>query len=97
MMTEDDINVVVSWFKNNWRNYILGPDKDGVISFGHWENDFRKAMEIYNEIPLVYKVTVATLGFNMSDEYKAMTKEEYAEWAKEYLITTEDGNTIMKI
>ena len=32
------------WLKNNWREYIY-QDGDGIIHFGHWESDFRKAME----------------------------------------------------
>ena len=32
------------WLKNNWRNYV-DVDYDGIICFGHWENDFRKAMK----------------------------------------------------
>ena len=34
------------WIRNNWREYMRGPDKDGCISFGGWENDFRKALEL---------------------------------------------------
>lgn len=32
------------WLRNNWRNYVV-VDSDGVVCFGHWENDFRKAMK----------------------------------------------------
>ena len=32
------------WLKNNWREYVY-QDGDGIIHFGHWESDFRKAME----------------------------------------------------
>lgn len=32
------------WLRNNWHKYI-NIDADGVVCFGHWENDFRKAME----------------------------------------------------
>ena len=32
------------WLKNNWQEYIY-QDGDGIIHFGHWESDFRKAME----------------------------------------------------
>ena len=42
---KDTVNRAVEWLKENWRNYIMGPDADGCIGFGHWENDFRKAME----------------------------------------------------
>ena len=33
-----DINKACEWLKNNLREY-------GIILFGHWESDFRKAME----------------------------------------------------
>ena len=39
------VNKNCEWLRNHWRNYIIGPDKDGVVGFGHWENDMRKAME----------------------------------------------------
>ena len=32
------------WVYRNWREYIY-QDGDGEIHFGHWESDFRKAME----------------------------------------------------
>lgn len=32
------------WLRNNWYKYI-NIDADGVVCFGHWENDFRKAMK----------------------------------------------------
>lgn len=32
------------WLKNNWREYIY-QDRDGIVHFGRWEFDFRKAME----------------------------------------------------
>ena len=32
------------WLRNNCRKYI-NIDADGIICFGHWENDFRKAMK----------------------------------------------------
>ena len=32
------------WLNNNWREYVY-QDGDGIVHFGHWENDFRKAME----------------------------------------------------
>ena len=32
-----DINKACEWLKNNLREY-------GIILFGHWESDFRKAM-----------------------------------------------------
>ena len=33
-----DIEKACEWLKNNLREY-------GIILFGHWESDFRKAME----------------------------------------------------
>ena len=38
------IEKACEWLKNNWREYVY-QDGDGIIHFGHWENDFRKAME----------------------------------------------------
>jgi hypothetical protein len=32
------------WLRNNWRKYI-NINADGVVCFGHWENDFRKTMK----------------------------------------------------
>lgn len=39
-----DIDKACEWLKNNWREYVV-QDRDGMILFGHWEYDFRKAME----------------------------------------------------
>ena len=39
-----DIDKACEWLKNNWREYVF-QDRDGMILFGHWEYDFRKAME----------------------------------------------------
>ena len=39
-----DIDKACEWLKNNWREYVV-QDRDGMILFGHWESDFRKAME----------------------------------------------------
>ena len=39
-----DIDKACEWLKNNWREYV-NQDRDGMILFGHWEHDFRKAME----------------------------------------------------
>ena len=39
-----DIDKACEWLKNNWREYVV-QDRDGRILFGHWEYDFRKAME----------------------------------------------------
>lgn len=41
----ETIERAIKWFKWNWRCYVNGPDKDGVMSFGHWEKDFRKSMQ----------------------------------------------------
>ena len=38
------IEKACEWLKNNWREYV-NQDKDGMILFGNWESDFRKAME----------------------------------------------------
>ena len=42
---KDTIEKAVKWLHDNWREYIMGPDSDGMIGFGHWEYDFKKAME----------------------------------------------------
>ena len=39
-----DIDKACEWLKNNWREYV-NQDRDGMILFGHWESDFRKAMQ----------------------------------------------------
>ena len=39
-----DIDKACEWLKNNWREYV-NQDRDGMILFGHWESNFRKAME----------------------------------------------------
>ena len=38
------IDKACEWLKNNWREYV-NQDRDGMILFGHWESNFRKAME----------------------------------------------------
>ena len=38
------IEKACKWLKNHWREYVT-QDKDGMILFGNWESDFRKAME----------------------------------------------------
>ena len=38
------IEKACEWLKNNWREYV-NQDRDGMILFGNWEYDFRKAME----------------------------------------------------
>lgn len=42
---KDTIERAAEWFRTHWREYIMGPDADGCVGFGYWENDFRKAME----------------------------------------------------
>ena len=39
-----DIDKACEWLRNNWREYIYR-DRDGMILFGHWESNFRKAAE----------------------------------------------------
>lgn len=43
-MQEIMIEKACEWLKNKWREYVY-QDGDGIVHFGHWENDFRKAME----------------------------------------------------
>ena len=43
-MQETMIEKTCEWLKNNWREYVY-QDGDGIVHFGHWESDFRKAME----------------------------------------------------
>lgn len=38
------VDKACDWLKNNWREYVY-QDRDGIVHFGHWEADFRKAME----------------------------------------------------
>ena len=38
------IDKACEWLKNNWREYVY-QDGDGIVHFGHWEAEFRKAME----------------------------------------------------
>ena len=38
------IDKAVKWLTNNWREYVY-QDGDGIVHFGHFESDFRKAME----------------------------------------------------
>lgn len=33
----------IEWFRDNWREYVI-VDADGMVCFGHWENDYKKAM-----------------------------------------------------
>lgn len=41
---KDTIERAIIWLKENWREYVWTTD-NGIPHFGHWENDFRKAME----------------------------------------------------
>ena len=43
-MQKTMIEKACEWLKNNWREYVY-QDGDGIVHFGHWESDFRKAME----------------------------------------------------
>ncbi len=42
---KDTTDRAAKWIREHWREYVWGPDADGCIGFGLWENDFRKAME----------------------------------------------------
>lgn len=42
--TDAFIDKAAEWFRSYWRDYV-GIDKDNVIHFGLWENDFRHAMK----------------------------------------------------
>ncbi len=44
LLIEQLIDKACEWLENNWREYV-NQDRDGMILFGHWEYDFRKAME----------------------------------------------------
>lgn len=35
---------MIDWIDKHWREYI-NVDADGVVCFGHWKNDLRKAMK----------------------------------------------------
>ena len=43
-MQKKMVDKAVKWLTNNWREYVY-QDGDGIVHFGHWESDFRKAME----------------------------------------------------
>ena len=43
-MQKKMIDKACEWLENNWREYVY-QDGDGIVHFGHWESDFRKAME----------------------------------------------------
>lgn len=44
MGKQQAIDKACEWIYNNWREYI-NVDADGMVCFGHWESDFRKAMQ----------------------------------------------------
>ena len=35
---------VIDWIDKHWREYV-NVDADGVVCFGHWKNDLRKAIK----------------------------------------------------
>ena len=35
---------MIEWIDKHWREYV-NVDTDGVVCFGHWKNDLRKAMK----------------------------------------------------
>ena len=35
---------MIEWIDSHWREYV-NVDADGVVCFGHWKNDLRKAMK----------------------------------------------------
>jgi hypothetical protein len=39
------IEKAMEWFTEHWREYIF-QDKDGVVGFINWKNDFKKEIEI---------------------------------------------------
>jgi len=41
------VNKNCEWLRNNWRKYVY-KDIDGIICFGHWENDLKKVTEENN-------------------------------------------------
>ena len=43
-MKEEMIDKFFKWLAKHWREYVWLTDND-VIHFGHWEYDFRRAME----------------------------------------------------
>ena len=43
-MKEEMIDKACEWLKEHWREYVWLTDNN-VIHFGHWEYDFKKAME----------------------------------------------------
>ncbi len=42
--TDAFVEEVIDWLNENWRKYVWLTD-DNIIHFGHWKNDFKKAME----------------------------------------------------
>lgn len=43
-MKEEMIDKVCKWLAKHWREYVWLTDND-IIHFGHWEHDFKRAME----------------------------------------------------
>lgn len=41
---KDMIERAIKWLKEHWREYVWTTD-NSIPHFGHWERDFRKAME----------------------------------------------------
>lgn len=41
---KDTIERAIKWLKEHWREYVWTTDNN-IPHFGHWERDFRKAME----------------------------------------------------
>ena len=39
-----ELEEVIEWIDSHWREYV-NVDADGVVCFGHWKNDLRKAMQ----------------------------------------------------
>ena len=35
---------MIDWIDKHWREYV-NVDADGVVCFGHWKNDLRKAIK----------------------------------------------------
>lgn len=62
------------WLKNNWREYVY-QDKDGIVSFAHWESDFRKAME-EQRISRYENKTNRRYGKNVLRDWRHSTNQE---------------------
>lgn len=46
--TDAFIEKAAEWFRAHWRDYV-GINKDNVIHFGPWENDFKNYMKGNNQ------------------------------------------------